>query len=250
MAKPMGRDMATPSDTPMTDTSMTGGALARLMAWLSPAFPVGSYTYSHGIERAVEEGTIGDGESLRRWIEGALAFGPARVDADLLRAVWRAVRVDDEAAFGQALALGETMRGTPELALESLQQGESFLTTVAVTWPHPDLTRWVVRVRATGRAPSYPVAVGLAAACHGVPLEATLPAYLQAFAASLVSAAVRLVPLGQTAGQTALAALEPAVTAAAHAALTRTFGEIGSAAPSIDLLSIAHETQHVRLFRS
>lgn len=245
MAMGMGTGMATPTDTPMT-----GGALARLMAWLSPAFPVGGYTYSHGIERAIEEGSISDGESLRRWIEGALAYGPARVDADLLRDAWRTVAAGDETGFDRVLDLGEVMRGTPELALESLQQGESFLATVAATWPRPELTRWAARVRTAGRQASYPIAVGLAAACHGVPLEATLPAYLQAFAASLVSAAVRLVPLGQTAGQTALAALEPAVTASAKAALSRPADQIGSAAPMIDLLSIAHETQHVRLFRS
>ncbi len=234
----------------ITDEGLSAPALLRLLAWLSPAFPVGGYTYSHGIERAVEEGSIVDGASLRHWVEGALAFGPARIDADLLREAWRAARGDDGSALERALVLGETMRGTPELALESLQQGESFLTTVNATWPHPALARCIDLVRAAGRAPAYPVAVAVAAAAHGVPLEATLSAYLQALAAALISAAVRLVPLGQTAGQATLAALEPAVHGAVAAALGRTLNEIGSAAPFIDLLSIAHETQHVRLFRS
>jgi urease accessory protein len=234
----------------VTDEPPNNGALIRLLAWLSPAFPVGGYTYSHGVERAVEDGTIADGDTLRRWIEGALIHGPARVDADLLREVWSAVAADDHVAFERALTLGETMRGTPELALESLQQGESFLTTVNATWPNAELTRWTELLRAAGRAPAYPIAVGLAAAAHGVPLEATLSAYLHAFTAALVSAAVRLVPLGQTVGQQALAALEPAIAEATAASLARTLDVLGSTAPLIDLLSIAHETQHVRLFRS
>ncbi|HEY1723195.1 MAG TPA: urease accessory protein UreF [Magnetospirillaceae bacterium] len=236
-------------DTP-TEPTLNSGALVRLLAWLSPAFPVGGYTYSHGVERAVEEGTITDGETLRPWIEAALIYGPARVDADLLRDTWRAVMAGDEVAFERAIALGATMRGTPELALESLQQGESFLTTVSATWPNETLAHWTALLRATSRAPAYPVAIGLAAAAHGVPLEATLSAYLHAFAAALVSAAVRLVPLGQTVGQKTLAALEATIAEAAAASLVRTPDQFGSAAPLIDLLSIAHETQHVRLFRS
>jgi urease accessory protein len=239
------RDMAT-----HIEASLGAAGLARLMAWLSPAFPVGGYTYSHGVERAIEEGAITNGETLRVWIEGALEWGPARVDADLLRESWRAVAAEDERAFVRALTLGEIMRGTPELALESRQQGESFLTTVAATWPNAAMARWVALVRAEGRAIAYPVAVGLASAIHGIPLEATLPAYLQAFAASLVSAAVRLVPLGQTVGQATLARLEPIVAESAAASLARTLDQLGSAAPTIDLLSIAHETQHMRLFRS
>jgi urease accessory protein len=236
-------------DTP-TEAGVGGSALIRLLAWLSPAFPVGGYTYSHGVERAVEEGTVSDGATLRQWIEGALAFGAARVDADLLRETWRAIASGDEPAFLHAVTLGEAMRGTPELALESLQQGESFLATVNATWPHPDAEKWTAILRGAGRAPAYPIAVGLAAATHGVALEATLPAYLHAFAAALVSAAVRLVPLGQTVGQATLAALEPAIAKAAAASLARGLDQLGSAAPLIDLLSIAHETQHVRLFRS
>ena len=241
----MVTDMATP-----IDATLGAAGLARLMAWLSPAFPVGGYSYSHGVERAIEEGVIRDGDTLRDWIEGALLYGPARVDADLLRETWRAVSGDDAYAFAHALMLGEVMRGTPELALETRQQGESFLTTVAASWPHADMPHWIDRIRSESRAPAYPVSVGLAAALHGIPRESVLPAFLQAFAASLVSAAVRLVPLGQTVGQSTLARLEPAIAEAAAASLTRSLDQLGSAAPMIDLLSIAHETQHMRLFRS
>lgn len=242
-------DMAT-ATIMRTETSVSSAALARLMAWLSPAFPVGGYTYSHGVERAIEEGAITDGASLLPWVEGTLTYGPARVDVDFLREAWTSVTTEDTEAFEHVLALGEVMRGTPELALESRQQGESFLTTVAATWPHPGMADWIERVRAAERAPAYPIAIGLAAAVHGIPLDAVMPAYLQAFAAALVSAAVRLVPLGQTVGQATLAALEPTVAEAACASLARRLDELGSAAPIIDLLSIAHETQHMRLFRS
>lgn len=233
-----------------TDQAIDEGGLARLLTWLSPAFPVGGYTYSHGLERAIEEGLVGDGPSLLRWIEGVLAFGAGRLDADLLREAWLGVAEDDRGRFASALAYGAAMRGSPELALESQQQGQSFLATVRACWPHPRLESWGAVVAEEGYQPAYPVAVGLSAAAHDVPLQPTLIAFLHGFAASMVSAAVRLVPLGQTVGQTVLAQLAPAVAAAARAARDRPAAELGSAAPMIDLLSIAHETQHVRLFRS
>lgn len=234
--------------TAMTTTATTDAAIMlRLLAWLSPNFPVGAFSYSHGIEAAVEEGTIRDGAGLRFWLEGVLAFGTARIDADLLREAWMAVEGDDHARFGRAHAWGRAMRGTPELALESMQQGGSFLDTAAACWPVPGLEDW--RGRAAGGV-AYPVAIGLVAALHAVPLRAVLLAYLHAFCANLVGAAVRLVPLGQTVGQRTLAELTPAIATAAAAAESRDFASIGAAAPMLDLLSIAHETQHTRLFRS
>ncbi len=229
---------------------LTEPGLARLLTWLSPGFPVGAYTYSHGLERAIEEGAPRDAAALRVWIEGVLEFGTARADADLLREAWLAVTDEDEPRFERALAWGEAARGGPELALESRQQGASFLATVSAAWPAPALTRWTERAREMTRAPAHAVAVGIAAAVHGVPLEATLLAYLHAFAANLASAAVRLIPLGQTEAQRVLAELSPKLAECARAAAARDFAEFGSAAPMIDLLSMAHETQHVRLFRS
>jgi urease accessory protein len=142
------------------------------------------------------------------------------------------------------------MRGTSELALECNAQGAAFMTTVAATWTDLEIRRWrdVLRSRDIGAA--YPVAVALCAAVSGVEPRPALVAYLQAFASALVTAGVKLIPLGQTDGQRVVAELESIVERAADTALQRPLDDLGSAAPMIDLLSMRHETQYTRLFRS
>jgi urease accessory protein len=228
----------------------TDSALYRLMTWLSPAFPVGGFSYSHGIEQAVEAGLVADAAAATGWIEGIVVDGSGRADATLFAAAWRAAAGGDDAALDAVAALAEAMRGTSELALESHAQGRAFLDTVVRVWPEPRAVAFAARCRAAGFGPAYPVAVAAAAAAGGVPLRAALVGYLQAFAAMLVSAAVRLVPLGQTEGQRILARLEPVVLAAAGAALRRPLDDAGSAAPMVDWTSMRHETQYTRLFRS
>ncbi len=217
-------------------------SLYRLTAWLSPGFPVGAYAYSHGLEHAVEVGLVGDRQSLTRWIEAILAHGAGRIDAMLFRAAWRAAEDDDHAALAETAARARAMRATPEMALESAAQGRAFLDTVRAAWPDP-------RLDCLEDAP-YAVAVGAAAAVAGAPLEAALTVFLQAFAANLISAAVRLVPLGQTDGQMAQAALMEPVLAAARAAMAADPADIGGAAWVVDWTSVGHETQTTRLFRS
>ena len=156
-------------------------------------------------------------------------------------------------ALGALMAItarAEAYRGTAETALESRAQGEAFLATCRAAWPHPVLEAWSAALAAKQRAPSYTVAVGVAAACAGVPLAAALSAYLHAVAANLVSAGLRLIPLGQTDGQRALRALEPAVAACVTAALVRPSEDFGACALAADLASIDHEGQYTRLFRS
>jgi urease accessory protein len=225
-------------------------ALTRLLAWLSPSFPVGGYTYSHGLEWAIDRGWTRDCASVTHWLEGVLAFGAGRIDADFLRESWMAVHERDDARLIRAVEWAAAMRGSAELALEGAQQGTSFLSTIAAAWPAPGLDHWVALVARSGRAPTHAIAVGIAASAHGLALRPTVIAYLHGFAANLVSAALRLIPLGQTDGQKCIAALGPAVLAAAESALLRPFDEIGSASPIVDLASMAHETQEVRLFRS
>jgi urease accessory protein len=230
-------------------TTMTTGtdaaALYRLMTWLSPAYPIGSFSYSHGLEMAVEEGAVRDRTTLVAYIESVLSCGAGHVDAALLAAAWRAG--GDPARLDEIADLADAWRGTAETALESGAQGAAFLRATNAAWPAPGLAAFTERRSA---AASFSVAVGIAAAEQGVPLAAALTAFLQAFAANLVSAGVRLVPLGQTDGQATLAALEPVVAAAVETALAADLDAIGSAAPAIDLLSMRHETQYTRLFRS
>ena len=222
--------------------------LYRLLAWLSPAYPIGAFSYSHGVETAVEEGFVADRVTLIAWLESVIERGTGLVDGALFAAAWRAVDAGDWLAFDAVAERAAAWRGTSEMALESRQQGGSFLSITRTAWPHADLDLANER---TGGEIALPVAVALAAAAHGIALEAALAGYLHAFAANLISAAVRTVPLGQTDGQRTLAALEPAVQRTVAAALAAaSLDEIGTATPLLDWCSLRHETQYTRLFRS
>lgn len=229
---------------------MVDDGLCRLMTWLSPSFPVGAYAYSHGLEYAVESGMVPDAGQLTRWVAGILAFGGGRVDAGLFRWSWEAARDGNAESLSRAVERGAVMRGSAETALESMAQGRAFLNTVLQAWPRPRLYEWRDELAAAGREPAYPVSVAVCCAVVGIPLRPALLAYLHAFAANLVSAGVRLVPLGQTAGQQVMAALEQPITDAARDALDRDLEDLSAAALMADWTSMQHETQYTRLFRS
>src|SRR5882757_10448497 len=223
-------------------------ALYRLLAWLSPAYPIGAFSYSHGVETAVEEGFIKDRVGLVAWLESVLLGGTGAVDGALFVAAWRAATAADWRAFDAIAERATAWRGTSEMALESRQQGGSFLSITRNAWPHPALD--AAHERLAGEL-ALPVAVALASAAHGIALDQALGGYLHAFTANLISAALRTVPLGQSDGQLALAALETAVNTAAQAAMIVTsLDEVGTATPLLDWCSLRHETQYTRLFRS
>ncbi len=226
-------------------TALDQPALYRLMAWLSPAYPTGAFSYSHGIEYAVEADLVRSRESLLAWVGHILAEGAGRVDALLFRAAYEAA--DDATALDGVAELAAAFRGSRETALESAQQGAAFLAATRAAWPDARLEAFAAR--RGERVIALPVAVALACAAR-ISLELALAAYLQAFGANLISAGVRLIPLGQSQGQQALAALEPVVARAVAAALVTPIEEIGSAAPMVDWTSMRHETQYSRLFRS
>jgi urease accessory protein len=223
-------------------------ALYRLLSWFSPIFPIGAFSYSQGLETAVASGLVHDGHSLQGWIAAVLAHGAGRLDADILRDAHWAVLAADIEAFDTANRRGLAFRATAELALESTAQGEAFLATCRAAWPDPRLDHWAARL--DGCPVCYAAAVGAATGCAGIPLGVALTAYLQAMAANLVSAGLRLGILGQTNGQRILAALGPVVGAAVAVALTRDPDAFGGATFAVDLASMAHETQYTRLFRS
>lgn len=229
---------------------VTHDHLTKLLAWLSPSFPVGGFSYSHGIEAAVEQGLVRDRDTLIRWLDGILRHGAGRTDGMLFAATHRAVLSGDESAFAWALERADAMRASSETALESRAQGQAFLIAVRAAWPLEGLECWDRVITDTARPPAYAVAVALASALIGVPEGPALAAYLHAFAANLVSAGVRLVPLGQTDGQKALAALDSVVHHAAEAALATPLDDLGSRAMAVDWTSMIHETQYTRLFRS
>ena len=227
---------------------MATDPLYRLLAWLSPAYPIGAFSYSHGIETAVEQGFIKDRGSLVAWLQSVLLHGTGAVDGALFAAAWRAAEAVDWPAFDAVAQRAAAWRGTSEMALEARQQGGSFLSMTRTAWPHAALD--AAHERLSGEL-SLAVAVALAAAAHGIALERALEGYLHAFTANLISAALRTVPLGQSDGQIALAALEPAVRQAVDAAFAvSSLDEVGTATPLLDWCSLSHETQYTRLFRS
>ena len=225
---------------------MTGaGDLLRLQAWFSPAFPIGGFAYSHGLEYAVEAGTVRDRESLADWTKWLLLHGAGQLDGVFFAAAHRAA---PDAVAAAALADEAcAWTGTAEFALESERQGEAFLKTLGAAWPHPAIHTLAGLLE---DRPPLSVAAGFAASAHGVALEPALACYLHAFAAMIVSAGVRLVPLGQTDGQRIAAELEPAILHAATMAAATPPEEAGTAAPAAEIFSMRHETQYSRIFRS
>jgi urease accessory protein len=222
-------------------------ALYRLMAWLSPSFPVGAFSYSSGLEWAVEAGDIKDAPSLQRWLTVMIGDGGVLCDAALFANAHRAVARNDAALLRAAAELAVALAPSKERHLETTSQGRAFVEAARAAWPCAALDRlgdiWDGPI-------AYPVAVAVTAAGHAVPLAPALHAYLHAAAANLISAGVRLIPLGQTDGQRVLAALEPTIAAAAARAIVTPLDHIGGAAFRADLAAMRHETQYTRLFRS
>ena len=223
------------------------GALYRLMAWLSPSYPVGAFSYSSGIEWAVEAGDISDAESLRRWLAVVIGEGGGFCDAVFFVHAHRSLAEPDDAALQAVAELAAAFAPSKERHLETTAQGAAFIEATRAAWPCSALDR--LAAAWTGPV-AYPIAVAVAAAGHGISLEPALRAYLHAITASLISAGVRLIPLGQSDGQRVLAALESVVEATAARALATPLDGVGSAALRADLASLLHETQDTRLFRS
>jgi urease accessory protein len=220
--------------------------LHRLLAWSSPAYPTGAFSYSHGLECAVETGAVTRLEDLLQYVTAVLERGGGWVDAVLFAHAWRALErpaVLDEVAR-QAVAF----RGSAETALESRQQGAAFLEVTRKAWPHPALEAFADRHR--GTAVAHSVVVAIACAAHGIALPPALESYLHGFATNLVSAGARLVPLGQTQAQIIIARLTPVIGKVCASAQETKLEDLGTAAPAIELYSLRHETQYTRLFRS
>jgi urease accessory protein len=225
-------------------------ALLRLQSWLSPAFPTGAYSYSHGLEWAVEARHLHDRMSLVDWLEADLCYGSGRNEAIFFGEAWRCVMNNDPVKLLKIAELAAVFRGTSEFSLESSQQAAACLATLRQVWPDRVLD-WLSEILFERHVqPALAVVLGVRSARQGIPAELSLPAFLHSYIANLVTACVRLIPLGQTDGQLAIAELEEAVLAASAQAKEVTIDDLGSAAFMVDLASMAHETQYTRLFRS
>lgn len=215
----------------------------RLLAWLSPAFPTGGFAYSHGAEWAVEAGDIADGATLQDWLDTILRHGSGRTDTILLRHAHRAAA--DPEALASLTELALATAPAAERRAEAIHQGNAFIAA-ATAWNPASLIRLAERV---GDVP-YAIAVGAMAGANGIPEDTAAAALLHAFAANLISAAVRIIPLGQSTGLAVLAALEPSILSVAQETKAATLDDLGAATWRADLAAMRHETQYTRLFRS
>lgn len=213
---------------------MNTDAVLTLTQWMSPGFPVGAFAYSHGLERVIDRGDLADAATLQAWLTDILEHGSAQSDVILLAASYHAHQ--NEVADIDATA--RAFVASSERLLETVDQGAAFARTVDDIW-------------GAGLGPlTYPVAVGRAAAHQDIPLELTAQLYVHAMIANLTSAAVRLVPLGQTEGQAVLAGLAPLIRKTAQNACTQDIGQLSSNCFAADIASMQHETQYSKVFRT
>ena len=242
-ANSRGEESGATSPDGMNETA----ALYRLMTWLSPSFPVGAFSYSSGIEWAVEAGDIHGAATLQTWLAAMLSDGTRFCDGVFLANAHRAVLSSDAQALDEMAELAAAFVPSRERHLETMAQGRAFMEIARAAWSNSRLEQIVATCN---RAIAYPVAVGIVAATHGISLQLTLHAFLHALVSNWISAGARLIPLGQTDSQRVLAALEPAVVAIGARAIGASLDDLGSATFRGDLASMRHETQYTRLFRS
>jgi urease accessory protein len=207
--------------------------LLLLLTWMSPAFPTGAFAYSHGLEWAIDSRLVRDGEDLKGWIADLLRQGSGWNDAVIFARCW-----EDEPAPLNELALA--LATSRERHLETTQLGRAFRIAAGV-FAAPVLSDEEI---------AYPVAAGSACAALGIDKSHALLAYLQGFAASLTSVAVRLVPIGQTAGLEVLRDLAPVISDTARRAADASLDDLGAITLLADIAAMKHETQRSRVFRS
>ena len=218
-----------------------------LTLWLSPAFPVGAFAYSHGLEWAAEAGDVRDEATLVAWLTDLVEHGSARTDAILLAEALRVTSAREAARLQEVNDLALALAPSSERRLETAQQGRSFHAAIAAAWSN-EAVEWASETLTDEIA--YPVAVGIACAAHAIPARRACEAFALGFVANLVSAAVRLSIIGQTQGQRVLAALAAPVAALGAKAALAGLDDLGSSAFRSDIASMRHETQYSRLFRS
>jgi urease accessory protein len=221
--------------------------LSRLLTWFSPAFPIGAFAFSHGLEWAVEAGDIEDRESLKAWLAALLAQGSGWTDAVLFAEAHRAVEMRSVKRLAAVAELAVALQPSRERRLEATMQGDAFVKAVETGWPN----RGLALLRETAQAPfALSIAAGSASAGADVARGDALTAYLTGFCQNLVSAAVRLAPIGQSDGLMVMSALEPVIVATAARAVKSRLADAGGLALRSDIASMRHETQMTRLFRS
>jgi urease accessory protein len=198
----------------------------------------------------VEAGYLTDAQTLKEWVGHIVGYGAGYLDSVILAATWDAVRNKNQQRFIEIAERSAANRATSEMALESDSQGAAFLDAIDAAWHAGELETWTALLSAQSISLTYPVATGMTAALQDVELPAVVLAFLHGTSSNLVSAGMRLIPLGQAAGQSVIADLEDVVIQSQGRALSTTLDQAGTAAPMVDWTSMQHETQYTRLFRS
>ncbi|MGH1576446.1 urease accessory protein UreF [Planktotalea sp.] len=213
----------------------TDSEILTLAQWFSPGFPIGSFAYSHGLEWAIECGDVSDATSARAWILTALEHGSGRNDCIFLSAAFNAEKPEN------ILEIDATCRAfaaSRERMKESDLQGAAFCKVVSAIW------------KSEIEGLCYPIAVGRGARLQGLPLELTAQMYLHSMLSNLVAVAMRIVPLGQTEGQSIIHDLTPKMALIAKSACTASLDDVASSAFLSDIAAMKHETQYSRIFRT
>lgn len=218
-------------------------ALPRLLTWLSPAFPTGAFAYSHGLETAIDRGVIGNRAQLVDWVSDLLLQGSLWSDAVLVAQAWRA---DGDHALRTLADFAAACASSRERQEETLVQGAAFARAISVWGRLPDCLEGI---EAVDRWP-LPVVIGAALRAGGIGEQDCCLGAAHAAVANLVSAAVRLIPLGQTDGLRCLAALEPVLLETTRRSATAPLDAIGGCCFLSDITAMWHETQATRLFRT
>lgn len=214
--------------------------LQRLFTWFSPAFPVGAFAYSAGLETAIADGTVRTPDTLHNWLLASLRHGPPCCDAILVAEAYRGFT--DAAQLRDLADLALALIAAPERRAETLALGAAF-RTAAAAWPQS------IGLPLPASCP-YPVAIGAIAAASRLPLSDVLTVFLTSLAQGQISVAVRLVPIGQTDGLRILQSLEADISNAAQKAEMSGISDIGAIGFAADIAAMAHETLHTRIFKS
>ncbi|MEO1223045.1 MAG: urease accessory UreF family protein [Pseudomonadota bacterium] len=229
----------------MADRGVQLSEALLIQTWLSPTFPTGGFSYSHALETLVDDGRVTSADEVVDWLSSVLAYGGGWTDGLLCREAWRAVAQSDNDRLGELADFAAALPGTTEFELETVSQGKAFLRAVAAGWPD-----YLPGVLMGQGGAAMPIAVGACCAAASVSQDRTLAAYLGGLTGHLISAACRLVPLGQSDAQRATAAINAQLPDLVELLMQADFEQLGTCAWVLDLASMSHETLHTRLFRS
>ena len=227
------------------EITLTHSHFLAILQLASPALPVGAYSYSEGLEMLIENGTITNVENLQYWLKSELVYGSIRLDAAVMVRGFYAVKSDDRSALKRWNLWLSAARDTEELRAASWQMGRSLMQLLGKLEPEI-----LPVVNAVGYPGNYAIAFPIARAHWDINIQAALLAYLHSWANNLITAGIKLIPLGQTAGQELLMGLQPLLTSTVGEILTMADDDLGCCNWGLSLASMQHETQYTRLFRS